>query len=52
MFLLDIADKILQEEFGEFLLKDKVQGVDLNTLPSPLLLKNKILLKVSPSFSI
>jgi hypothetical protein len=52
MSLRDITDKILYDEFGEFLLKDKVQGVDLDTLPSPHLLKNKILLKVSPPFPI
>jgi hypothetical protein len=44
--LRSCAKKILCEEFGGFLLKNKVEGVDLDTLPSPLLLKNKILLKV------
>jgi phosphatidylinositol phospholipase C, delta len=38
--------KILREEFGDMLLKDRLDGVDLDILPSPLLLKRKILLKV------
>jgi hypothetical protein len=41
-----VAEKILEEEFGDMLLKSRVEGVDLGTLPSPILLKNKILLKV------
>ena len=40
------AEKILEEEFGDMLLKSRVEGVDLDALPSPILLKKKILLKV------
>jgi len=41
-----VTEKILEEEFGDMLLKSRVEGLDLETLPSPTHLKNKILLKV------
>lgn len=45
-FLYYFANEILREEFGNLMLTSRVEEVDLETLPSPLLLKNKILLKV------
>ena len=40
--------QIGRQVFGDLLLKNRLDGLELDQLPSPLLLKNKILFKVLP----
>jgi len=41
--------QIGRQVFGDLLLKNRLDGLQLDQLPSPLLLKNKILFKVLPT---